>query len=495
MSPPQIHIYNTMSRAKEPLLPLEEGHVKLYVCGITSYDFCHIGHARSALVFDMVARYLRHRGYEVTFVRNFTDIDDKIIDRANKLGEEAAQLARRFIDEFYVDMDALGAVRPDIEPRATGHIPEMLALIQKLVDKDLAYASGGDVFFRVARFPEYGRLAGRTLDDMLAGARVEVNENKENPMDFALWKAAKPGEPQWDSPWGPGRPGWHIECSAMSRKYLGESFDIHGGGKDLVFPHHENEIAQSRGAGCGFARLWMHHGFVTIKEEKMSKSLGNFLTIREVLKKWHPEILRLFIFSAHYRSPIDFNEQALRDAQSGLSRLYACLERLERVEITPDVPLGNKLAPDEEAKLAGLAARFEEAMDNDFNTAQAIAQLFDAAKQAHPILDRLDKTELGMDGRVALRELAQDMRELGGILGILQQPNRAAIEQSAGGKEERLAELGLSEEAIAAKIAERAEARKAKNWAASDAIRDELANQGIALKDGPQGTTWAFREE
>ena len=307
-----IRIYNTLNRKKEPLQPLEAGHVKLYVCGITSYDYCHIGHARSVLVFDMVVRYLRYRGYKVTFIRNFTDIDDKIIHRAAERGIDPASLALRFIDEFYTDMDALGALRPDLEPKATEHVAEMIELIQALIDKGMAYAADGDVYFRVQRYDGYGRLSGRSLDDMQAGARVEVNDRKEHPMDFVLWKGAKPGEPTWDSPWGPGRPGWHIECSAMSRKYLGETFDIHGGGKDLVFPHHENEIAQSCGAsGKEFARLWMHHGFVTIKDEKMSKSLGNFLTIRDVLKQYDPEVMRLFIFSTQYRNPLDFNETAL----------------------------------------------------------------------------------------------------------------------------------------------------------------------------------------
>ena len=314
-----IRIYNTLTRKKDLLEPLEDNHVKLYVCGITSYDYCHIGHARSALVFDMVVRYLRYRGYKVTFVRNFTDIDDKIINRAAEQGVDPASLALCFIDEFYTDMDALGIVRPDLEPKATEHVSEMIELIGRLVDKGMAYPSNGDVYFRVEQFPGYGRLSGRTLEDMQAGARVEVSERKENPMDFVLWKGAKPGEPKWDSPWGPGRPGWHIECSAMSRKYLGETFDIHGGGKDLIFPHHENEIAQSCGAtGAGFAKLWMHHGFVTIKDEKMSKSLGNFLTIRDVRAQYEPEVLRLFLFSTQYRNPLDFTETALQDARSGL---------------------------------------------------------------------------------------------------------------------------------------------------------------------------------
>lgn len=483
-----ISIYNTLSRRKEPLVPLEEGHVKLYVCGITSYDYCHIGHARSVLVFDMVVRYLRYRGYTVTFIRNFTDIDDKIIDRAHKQQVEAAALAQRFIDEFYVDMDALGALRPDKEPRATGHVAEMLTLIQELMDKDMAYAAGGDVYYRVERFPEYGRLSGRSLEDMQAGARVEVNTNKQHPMDFVLWKAAKPGEPQWDSPWGPGRPGWHIECSAMSRKYLGDVFDIHGGGKDLIFPHHENEIAQSCGAtGKDFARVWMHHGFVTIRDEKMSKSLGNFLTIREILKKYHPEVLRLFIFSAHYRSPIDFNEAALQDAQAGLERLYSCVQRLEA--LPQHGTAGAACITTQEAEhIAALHDRFQGALDNDFNSAQAIGYLFDAVKQLNQLADRLPDQAATSDLNL-LHAAAADLRILADILGLLQMP---AWEKDSSQSSDRLAKLGISEGEIATLIEERAQARAAKNWAASDAIRDSLLARGIALKDGPKGTHWEF---
>ena len=384
-----IKIYNTLTRRKEPLRPIEEDHVKLYVCGITSYDYCHIGHARSALVFDMVVRYLRHRGLKVTFVRNFTDIDDKIINRANEQGIDSASLALRFIDEFYTDMDALGTLRPDLEPKATEHIPEMINLIEDLISKDMAYPSNGDVYFRVERFAGYGRLSGRGLEDMQAGARVEVNEKKEHPMDFVLWKGAKPGEPKWPSPWGEGRPGWHIECSAMSRKYLGETFDIHGGGKDLVFPHHENEIAQSCGAsGKPFANLWMHHGFVTIKDEKMSKSLGNFLTIRDVLKQYEPEVLRLFIFSTQYRNPLDFTETALQDARSGLERMYECLAQVDGLPAEGSAG-PSSIADQDRLGLESLATRFHEAMDNDFNTAQALAHLFDTVKSLNKILRAL----------------------------------------------------------------------------------------------------------
>lgn len=484
-----ISIYNTLSRTKEPLVPLEEGHVKLYVCGITSYDYSHIGHARSTLVFDMVVRYLRYRGYRVTFVRNFTDIDDKIIDRAHRQQEEPALLAQRFIDAFHEDMDALGVLRPDLEPRATAHVAEMIALVQELLDKDMAYSAAGDVYFRVESFPDYGRLSGRSLDDMQAGARVKVNSRKEHPMDFVLWKGAKPGEPQWDSPWGPGRPGWHIECSAMSRKYLGDVFDIHGGGKDLVFPHHENEIAQSCGAtGKEFARMWMHHGFVTIREEKMSKSLGNFLTVREILQRYQPEMLRLFIFSAHYRSPIDFNENALQDAQAGLERLYSCVQRLEALPQRGGEAAGC-ITPQEAAQVTGLQERFQQAMDNDFNSAQAIGFLFDAVKQLNQLMERLPAQAAGAD-LALLHAAAADLRILGAVLGILQLPA-----WQKGDEGERLQQLGISAEEIAARIEKRARARAAKDWVASDAIRDELAARGIILKDGPQGTEWELTRQ
>ncbi len=482
-----ISIYNTLSRAKEPLVPLEEGHVKLYVCGITAYDYCHIGHARSTLVFDMVVRYLRYRGYKVTFVRNFTDIDDKIIDRAHRLQEEPARLAQRFIDAFHEDMDALGVARPDLEPRATRHVAEMIAMVQELLDRDMAYCAAGDVYFRVERFSDYGRLSGRNLDDMQAGARVEVNSSKEHPMDFVLWKGAKPGEPQWDSPWGPGRPGWHIECSAMSRKYLGEVFDIHGGGKDLVFPHHENERAQSCGAtDQDFARLWMHHGFVTIREEKMSKSLGNFLTIREILQRCQPEVLRLFIFSAHYRSPIDFNENALQDARAGLERLYNCLQRLESLP-EHGIEAARCITPQEAAQVTALQSRFQQAMDNDFNSAQAIGTLFEAVKQLNQLMERLPEQPAAGD-LALLHAAAADLRILGAVLGLLQMPAWQKEGQDAG----RLEQLGITEEEIAELIQTRAQARAAKDWAASDAIRDGLLARGIGLKDGPKGTEWEF---
>jgi cysteinyl-tRNA synthetase len=485
-----ITIYNTLSRRKEPLHPLEEGHVKLYVCGITSYDYCHIGHARSALVFDMVVRYLRHRGYKVTFVRNFTDIDDKIINRANEQGVDSASLALRFINEFYTDMDALGTLRPDLEPKATEHIEEMIALIQELIDKGMAYPADGDVYFRVERFDGYGQLSGRGLADMQAGARVEVNDRKEHPMDFVLWKGAKPGEPKWPSPWGEGRPGWHIECSAMSRKYLGETFDIHGGGKDLVFPHHENEIAQSCGAsGKPFANLWMHHGFVTIKDEKMSKSLGNFLTIRDVLKQYEPEVLRLFIFSTHYRNPLDFTEVALQDARSGLDRMYECLAQVEG--LPAEGGEGTSVITDKDRTvLETLADRFHEAMDNDFNTAQAVAQLFDTVKVLNKALRVLAERPTATDVAL-LRATAAQFRDLAGVLGLVQ---RDPVEVVAATKAKVMAGIDLSEEEINALIVKRNQARAAKDWATSDSVRDHLLAHRIVLKDGPEGTTWEVKK-
>lgn len=485
-----IRIYNTLSRKKEPLRPLEEGHVKLYVCGITSYDYCHIGHARSALVFDMVVRYLRHRGFKVTFVRNFTDIDDKIINRANEQGVDAASLALRFINEFYTDMDALGTLRPDLEPKATEHVAEMISLISDLIAKGIAYPVDGDVYFRVERFAEYGRLSGRSLIDMQAGARVEVNDKKEHPMDFVLWKGAKPGEPKWESPWGAGRPGWHIECSAMSRKYLGETFDIHGGGKDLVFPHHENEIAQSCGAsGKPFANLWMHHGFVTIKDEKMSKSLGNFLTIRDVLKQYDPEVLRLFIFSTQYRNPLDFTETALQDARSGLERMYECLAQLAGLPAGGSAGTSAINAKDREG-LESLVSRFHGAMDNDFNTAQALGHLFDTVKTINKIMRLLPDEPAAADLQL-LRDTGESFRTLAGVLGLLQRDPATVV---ADKKKEILAGIDLSEEEIEQLIVKRNQARATKDWAVSDEVRDYLLGHRIVLKDSPEGTVWEVKK-
>jgi len=375
-----IRVYNTMSGKKEEFVPLQENKVGMYVCGVTVYDLCHIGHARSAIIFDMIYRYLRYRGYEVTFVRNFTDIDDKIINRANQEKIDYKTIAERYIREFEVDMGGLGLEKATMEPRATDHIPEMIRLLSTLVENGYAYRGGSDVFFSVGRFKDYGKLSKRNLDEMQAGARVEIDEKKENPLDFVLWKGSKPGEPFWESPWGKGRPGWHIECSVMSMKYLGETFDIHGGGKDLVFPHHENEIAQSEGAtGNIFARYWIHNGFINIDKEKMSKSLGNFLTIKDVLKQWHPEVLRLFFLSSHYRSPLDYTEESLKEAKSGLDRFYSMLKAVQDEIKRPAQPKGKVDTPafkEAQQAIESFQARFEEAMDDDFNTAQSLGYFF-----------------------------------------------------------------------------------------------------------------------
>lgn len=370
-----LKIYNTLTRKKGDFQPLQPGKVGMYVCGMTVYDMCHLGHARSAVLFDVIYRYLMHRGYDVTFVRNFTDVDDKIINRAKELGEEWKSLAERFIGEFYVDMDALGILRPTFEPRATEYIGEMQSLIERLVSSGHVYEANGDVMFSVNSFAGYGKLSGKRIDELISGARVEVDEKKRNPLDFALWKAAKPGEPFWESPWGPGRPGWHIECSAMSLRLLGEQFDIHGGGADLAFPHHENEMAQSEAAtGKHFAKYWIHNGFVNISSEKMSKSLGNVLNIRDILKSVHPEALRLFLISSHYRSPLDYNQSSIKESASALERLYAAMAAVD--EVSKRAGTSDQL-PEE---LANINDRFMQAMDDDFNTPRALAILFGVAR-------------------------------------------------------------------------------------------------------------------
>ena len=483
-------IYNTESGHKAPLEPLEKGHVKLYVCGITAYDYCHIGHARSTLVFDMIVRYLRFRNYKVTYIRNFTDIDDKIIKRAQEQHTTTEQLANKFIQAFHEDMESLGVTPPDLEPKATEHIPEIIGMIESLIDKGYAYQQGSDVYYRVEHFKPYGRLSGRNLDDMKAGARISINEKKQNPMDFALWKGSKPGEPIWDSPWGPGRPGWHIECSAMSRKYLGDSFDIHGGGKDLIFPHHENEIAQSEGAtGKTFVKTWIHHGFVTIKDEKMSKSLGNFLTIRDILARYPAEVLRFFIFSTHYRSPLDFSETAMRDAESGLDRLYTCLAEIAHL---PDRGAEDKprtAGKKNIAKITSLADRFIKAMDNDFNTAQAMGHIFEVVKSLNIIRQALPSEPCGEDLQL-LHRGAATIRELAAIMGLLQEDPRTYIAKK---QQEILARLEIDPEEIDSLIQDRAQARERKNWALADEIRDKLSALNIDIKDSVDGTSWQVR--
>ena len=475
-----LRIYNTLTRKKEIFKPVEPNRVKIYVCGPTVYDSCHIGHARSVIVFDVIVRYFRAIGYEVSYVRNFTDIDDKIINRANELGISATALADKYIDEFHRDMDALKVEPPTEEPRATEYMSEIIQVISRLFDAGLAYESGGDVFYSVEKFDEYGKLSGRNLDDMLAGARVEPDEKKRNPFDFVLWKAAKPGEPSWESPWGRGRPGWHIECSAMSMHFLGETFDIHGGGKDLMFPHHENEIAQSEGAfGKKFANFWVHNGFVRIDKEKMSKSLGNFVMIKDIVQQYHPDAIRLFLLSSHYRSPVDFSHEAMQEAKAGLEKLYTALERLsQEVELFENTQARRRPGD--------VWARFCEAMDDDFNTAQALGFIFDAIRQANRLMDEGISPEDTRTKQI-LCELRSDLSKIGRVLGIgMEIPSEFFAQARAVG----LQRDEIDEAAIDDLVAQRVQARKNKDWARADQIRDQLAEMNIVLEDRPEGTVW-----
>jgi len=476
-----IRIYNTLKRKKEIFEPLKQGRVGMYVCGPTVYDSCHIGHARSILTFDVIAKYLKASGFEVTYVRNFTDVDDKIINRANQIGIDSKALAEKYINEFYEDMDALNVERPTIEPRATEHIAQIIKVIEMLIDKSLAYEIDGDIFFAIESFKDYGKLSGRKLEDMEAGARVDIDERKRNPFDFALWKSAKPGEPAWDSPWGKGRPGWHIECSAMSTEYLGETFDIHGGGKDLIFPHHENEIAQSEGAfGKPFARFWIHNGFVNINQEKMSKSLGNFLMIKDILKSFHPEAVRLFLLSSHYRSPIDFTDKAMDEASAGLDKIYALLERVEENKELSEI---NNVEPGNYYK------QFCEAMNDDFNTARGIGVLFEAVRNINRLLDE-NKKGLSQDAIKNIISCKSDILKIGGILGILYESPEAYFE---GKKSNGLEKKSIDPAVIEDMVKEREKARKAKNWEKADKIRKQLEVMDIVIEDRPEGTIWKIK--
>lgn len=453
-----LRIYNTLSRALEAFVPLQSGHVRMYVCGMTVYDLCHLGHARSMVAFDVVQRWLRAIGYQVTYVRNITDIDDKIIQRAVQNGETVRGLTDRMIAALHEDADALGIERPTHEPRATDYVPQMLSMIGHLQDKGLAYqAPGGDMLFAVRQFAGYGKLSGKSLDELNAGERVAVQDGKRDPLDFVLWKSAKaeePAEVKWNSPFGAGRPGWHIECSAMGCALLGESFDIHGGGADLAFPHHENEIAQSEGAtGQPFARTWMHNGFINVDNEKMSKSLGNFFTIRDVLKAYEPEVVRFFVVRSHYRSPLNYSNVHLDDARGALKRLYTALTMVEPQEQAID--WSNPYA-----------ARFKAAMDEDFGTPEAVAVLFELAAEVN---------------RSKSAQLAGLLKALGACLGLLQADPQAFLQAGAA---------GVDAAAIEVQIAARAAAKAAKDWAEADRIRNVLLAQGIVLKDSASGTTW-----
>ena len=482
-----MQLYNTMTRAKEPFVSRVPGKVAMYVCGITAYDLCHIGHARSSVVFDVLVRYLRHIGNEVKFVRNFTDVDDKIIKKANSEGTTSTEIAERYIAAFYEDMDKLGILRPDAEPKATEYIGEMAALAQRLIDAGHAYRTpSGDVYFRVRSFAGYGKLSGRDVEDMRSGARVAPGEEKEDPLDFALWKASKPGEPVWESPFGPGRPGWHLECSAMSEKLLGMPIDIHGGGQDLIFPHHENEIAQSEAAiGGEFCRYWVHNGFVRINTEKMSKSLGNFVTIRDIYARYLPEVLRFFLLSSQYRSPLDYSDQGLDEAEKGIKRVYAAKGQMEQA-LTRAKWSETKLPADVLEELARHEEGFTAAMDDDLNTAQAMGHVFGVVRLAGRLMD--DKT-LGKSRETAevLRRILDALAVWATILGVLGSDSQTFLAEL---KACRLTRLGIDAGRIDGLVAERQEARKTKDFARSDTIRDELATLGVTVMDTPSGPQW-----
>jgi len=474
-----LRVYNTLSGKKEEFQPLVPNKVGMYVCGVTVYDYCHIGHARANIVFDIVYRYLQYSNYDVTYVRNYTDVDDKIIARANERGITSQALSEEFIDAFDEDMAALGLRKPTHEPKATEHIAQIIALVLGLIAKGMAYESAGDVYYSVDKFPSYLKLSKRNMEEMQAGARIAPGELKRNPMDFALWKTAKPGEPSWESPWGAGRPGWHIECSAMSSALLGETFDIHGGGRDLIFPHHENEIAQSEGAsGKPFVKYWLHNGFVNVNQEKMSKSLGNFFTIRDILKSYDAEVVRFFILTAHYRSPIDFSDQNLEESRHGLTRFYEALAQLDKGLAKADKEAPQGAVPESlaepVARLTQLEERFRAAMDDDFNTALAIGHMFDAVRAINRILAE----ENTLKGRLQeiLGRGRDDLLRLGEVLGLFVSEPSAWLARSA---QEGLSESGLSAEEIESLILERREARANKDFARSDQMRDDLAAKGI----------------
>ncbi|HAR45689.1 MAG TPA: cysteine--tRNA ligase [Nitrospiraceae bacterium] len=487
-----IKLYNTLSAKKEEFVPVQPGRGSIYACGVTVYDHSHLGHARGAVVFDLIRRYFIRKGFAVTYVRNFTDVDDKIINRAKQEGITAEAVAKKYIDAYNEDMGRLGVARADIEPKATEHIPEMVAVIKGLIEKGHAYTVDGDVYFRVASFSGYGKLSKRNIEDLKAGARVEVDERKDDPLDFALWKASKPGEPAWSSPWGPGRPGWHIECSAMSFKHLGETFDIHGGGKDLIFPHHENEIAQSEAfSGRPFVNYWLHNGFVNINQEKMSKSLGNFFTIREILDKYDGEIVRLFLLSTHYRSPIDFSDGNLKDGRAGLDRFYTMKEGIAEylkgksaTTAQPDKVVESVDRPLYE-KILKLPKAFEEAMDDDFNTAFAIGLIYDLVRDVNKFL-----AEAGQKGedaaQIILRAAQTSFDDVGRTLGLFLREPGEWFEEGRHAE----SRVTLSLEKIEEYIHLRNEARAGKDWAEADRVRQLLDAAGVEVFDRPGGTVW-----
>ncbi len=481
-----IKVYNTMSGKKEDFIPLVPKKVNMYVCGITAYDVCHLGHARSAVVFDIIKRYLRYKGYEVTHVRNITDIDDKIIARAAKEQISTDEVAKKYTDEYYRDMKLLGVGSADIEPNATDHIDEMIETIQGLIDTGYAYPVEGDVYFAVAKFEGYGKLSKKNMEDLVSGARVDVDERKKSPLDFALWKTSKEGEPFWESPWGKGRPGWHIECTAMSSKYLGDSFDIHGGGADLIFPHHENEIAQSEAfSGKPFVKYWMHNGFITVDKEKMSKSLGNFFTIKEILEKYEPEVVRYFLLSAHYRSPIEFSDLQLNEAELSIDRYYSTVIRISDFIETSGPKEKLTSAVELEELLSSFKDKFHNAMDDDFNSALALGHIFELIREVNRFLDSKPSGEKAKGLVIQTRDL---LAEIGGVLNIF---NKTPTEWNSALA--KVKNIDLSEDDILGKINQRREAREKKEWAAADDIRNELAEKGIILEDKKDETIWKVK--
>ncbi|MCX5847488.1 MAG: cysteine--tRNA ligase [Deltaproteobacteria bacterium] len=488
-----IKLYNTLTKKKEAFEPLIEGRVSIYVCGITAYDVCHVGHARSAVVFDIITRYFKYRGYHVTYVKNFTDVDDKIIIKANSDGKTISEISDRYIREHDEDMDTLRIARPTFAPRATEHIDGMINLIRILFDKGLAYEVDGDVYYAVEKFKGYGKLSGRSLEDMSAGARVDVSEKKRNPLDFALWKGSKEGEPWWESPWGRGRPGWHIECSVMSQHFLGETFDIHGGGEDLIFPHHENEIAQSEGAtGKPLANYWIYNGFVKVSSEKMSKSLGNFFTVKDILQNYHPEVLRLFMLQSHYKSPVDFSDESLAEARMGMDRFYATLKAIKEVLAGcgsfSGITIENLSGKDRDIvdRLISLPDKFKDAMDDDFNTPRTIGYIFDIVRLVNGYMAD-EKLPVSAETCFALYTAKRVITATGGVLGLFFDDPDDYFTQD---RDREARKQGLDVNEIDRLIEERRTARLAKDWKRADEIRRALAEKKIILQDTPAGTTW-----
>lgn len=473
-----IRVYNTLRNKKEEFVPIEEGKVKMYVCGPTTYNYIHLGNARPIVAFDVVRRYFGYRGYDVTYVQNFTDVDDKIINRANEEGMDPKDLANKYIEAYFEDAGRLGVQKASVHPRVTDHMDDIIAMVQQIIDNGYGYEVSGDVYFEVRKFKPYGKLSGRSIDEMQSGARIAVGEQKRDPLDFALWKAAKPGEPYWESPWGKGRPGWHIECSTMSKKYLGDTFDIHGGGADLIFPHHENEIAQSEGCnGCESVHYWLHNGFITINSEKMSKSLGNFFLLREILDKFPGPVVRFYLMSTHYRSPLDFDDQKLQAAEKSLNRIHNTYRTVQ--EKIANLPQGADEGKKDKLQAVCDEARNKviEAMDDDFNTSLALAALFDVCKEVNTVVN--DKAFAG-DGATAegLQTVLDFFAEMNRIFDVIVPA------------EEEAADDGLANDLMEMVMTLRANARKNKDWGTADFIRDELKKLGIVIKDSPEGSRW-----